>query len=315
MKRPAISYIVPAYNEELSLPHALCSIGKYTPTALSHEVIVADNGSQDKTITVALEHHAKVIVDDTATVGRLRNLAVEEASGHVLVFLDADILLTEAWGENINTVFQSLIENPWQITGSRCGISTQPSWVEKYWFSPLINKKVKYINSGHLITTPDLFRKVGGFDERLESGEDYAFGVSACHANATVTNNPLLAVVHEGYPKTLLQFINREIWHGRGECKSLRTIRTSKVAIASILFFGVHVFTIASLIYFSSSILGVAGMLMIIGICIGSAFYKHDARSISSLVIVSMLYYFYYSARFLSCVPLISNVIGKHNHR
>ena len=182
-----------------------------------------------------------MLVDDKATVGGLRNRAAQKAMGDVLIFLDADILLTEAWGRHIVGVYHGLMEDVWQVTGSRCGISGTAGWIERFWFRPLLDKKVKYINSGHLITTPELFRHLGGFDERLESGEDYAFGKSAADAKATITNNPLLAVIHEGYPKTLREFIKREIWHGRGECKSIRTIKTSNVAIAAILFMGLHV--------------------------------------------------------------------------
>lgn len=313
MEQLALSFIIPAFNEEMSLPQVLHSINMYVPKALSREVIVADNGSQDNTVNIATGQHAEVLVDEAATVGGLRNRAVQKAKGRVLVFLDADILLTAAWGKHIKEVYQGLINDPWQVTGSRCGIPENAGWIERYWFMPLVGKKVRYINSGHLITSSELFRYLGGFDERLESGEDYAFGQSAAAANATIINNPLLAVVHEGYPKTLCQFINREIWHGRGECKSLRTIKTSNVAIAAILFMGLHIVAVAGL--FNNLVVGGVTILLIGVICMFFALTKHGARTVKSLIVVSILYYFYFISRFLSCIPLIKTDAGREKHK
>jgi len=315
MEKPVLSFIIPAYNEEKNLPRLLESIVKYSPSTLPYEIIIADNGSEDNTVEIARGGNAMVIVDDTATVGGLRNRAASVARGEVLVFLDADMLLTKAWGEIFPGVYQSLVENPWQVTGSRCGIPAKSSWVEKYWFQPLARKKAKYINTGHMVTTLELFEHVGGFDETLETGEDYAFSRAAASANATITNNPALAVVHEGYPKTLLQFIRREIWHGRGDCKSLQSIRSSKVMAASILLVGLHTLpamTIAGIAEFRLAEFGIA---LIAGMCMVPAIYKHRATTLRSFTVVSVLYYFYYLARFLSCTALTGKGSIERRHR
>ena len=304
MEKVDLSFIIPAYNEEKSIPKLLESISIRVPISLTHEVIVADNGSVDATTMIARKYNAIVIVDETATVAGLRNHAAKKAKGRVIVCLDADIVLTEAWGRNIASVYQSLVDNPWQVTGSRCGITTRPGWIERFWYVPLLKKKVNYINSGHLVTSLELFNHVGGFDETLESGEDYAFSQAAISVDAEIINNYSLAVVHEGYPKTLLQFIRREIWHGCGDCVSLNRIKSSKVTVVSMLFICLHVVSGASILLFSNWVVGVASLLMIAGICVTSALYKHGSTSIISLVVVSGLYYFYYLSRFLSCISV-----------
>jgi glycosyltransferase involved in cell wall biosynthesis len=309
MFQPEISFIIPAYNEEKLLPKLLKSIKRFTPKILPVEVIVADNGSQDNTLKVANAYGATVVVNESATVGGLRNLAVQAAKGRVLVFLDADILLTAAWGEQITNVHQSLLDDSWQITGSKVGLSEEPGWIEEFWFDPLLRKKVNYINSGHMITTLELFNYLGGFDETLESGEDYAFSQSAIAVKAKITNNHLLAVTHEGYPKTLLEFIRREIWHGRGDCGSFHALIRSKVLIVAILLVFLHLFSALSILVFSNWRLGIAGLSVIAGICVSAALLKHGSRSFKGLVIVSGLYYVYFLSRFLSC---ISTVKGQH---
>ena len=307
MRDVDMTFIIPAYNEEHSLPKALESIASHVPAALSYEIVVADNGSQDSTVEVAKSFGVSVFVDAEATVGGLRNRAAEIASGRMLVFLDADIQLTAAWARNIECVFQSLIENPWQVTGSRCGIPQGEGWIEKYWFKPLLERKTKYINSGHLITSRKLFKKLGGFDDQLETGEDYAFGISAYAAKAAIINNPLLVVVHGGYPKTLHEFIRREIWHGRGDCKSIHSIRTSRVAMASILFVGLNIFSILALLFANNYLIGVSGLVISCILCVVFSFYKHGAKSPDSIIVVSALYYVYFISRLISCVSLINS--------
>ena len=305
MNRVAISFVIPAFNEERDLPNVLKSIEDYMPADLSYEVVVADNGSTDSTVSLARKSGAYVLVDESATVARLRNIAVREAHGEVLVFLDADISLTRQWGANIFGVYQSILSDPNIITGSRCGIPSEPSWIERVWFKPLIHKPGKYINSGHMITSRALFDQLGGFNESLETGEDYAFGVSAQALDATIVNNTSLPVVHYGYPKTICQFMRREMWHGRGDCESIRSIMSSNVALASIIFVMLHLVFIVGIFLLSYILAGVASSAIII-MCVSSALYKYDAQAGKNLMLISLLYYLYYLSRFLSCISVIN---------
>jgi len=84
-----LSIIIPAYNEEATLPLLLDSISKQT--LKPHEVIVADAKSQDKTREIAKEFGA--IVVDGGMPGPGRNLGAARATGDYLLFLDADVVL------------------------------------------------------------------------------------------------------------------------------------------------------------------------------------------------------------------------------
>ena len=305
MQPLSLSFIIPAYNEELFLPQVLESISLYVPEALSYEIIVADNGSSDKTVSIAQDQGVDVIIDVNATVGRLRNLAVKRSQGKVLVFLDADISLTKSWEMNISDVYQSIIDKPNIITGSRCGIPLKASWIEEIWFRPLISKPGKYINSGHLITSSELFDRIGGFDITLETGEDYAFGQSAKRINADIINTPSLAVVHKGYPKTIYQFMRREMWHGRGDCASFQRLFASKVALASVFFIFLHVLAVTGSMV-DLDMVSTLSVLLIFIMCIGPSILKHETRTLKNLVVVSLLYYLYFFSRFLSCFSFLS---------
>ena len=45
---------------------------------------------------------------------------LKKSKGNILVFLDADVELTQDWQNNIESVINQIIEAPLLITGSRC---------------------------------------------------------------------------------------------------------------------------------------------------------------------------------------------------
>jgi hypothetical protein len=169
----------------------------------------------------------------------------------------------------------------------------------------LVTQSSKYINSGHLITSRSLFEKIGGFDELLETGEDYAFGMAASQLNADIINNPKLAVVHKGYPKTVYQFMRREMWHGRGDCTSLKRLLGSKVIMASFLFVVLHFVAVSGFVL-GSKLTSAFALFLIVAMCLVAAVLKHEARSLEKLIFTSVLYYLYLVSRFLSSLSFLS---------
>jgi rSAM/selenodomain-associated transferase 2 len=83
-----ISVIVPALNEEHHLAATLASV----KLSSADELIVADGGSQDSTMTVASQFTPHVLA---CPAGRARqmNRAAQQAQGDILLFLHADTLL------------------------------------------------------------------------------------------------------------------------------------------------------------------------------------------------------------------------------
>ena len=178
-----LSFIIPAYNEAENIENVITSIKLYVPDVYQYEVLVVDHGSKDNTVKLAEANGAKILSHPEGTIAGLRNLGVKNSTGCILVFLDADILLTQDWKVNIGKVITSLLAGERIITGSWYSVPDNPNWIEKFWFKPLERGDNSHINSGHLIISRQLFDEVGGFDEQLETGEDYDISVRAKAAN------------------------------------------------------------------------------------------------------------------------------------
>jgi glycosyltransferase involved in cell wall biosynthesis len=84
-----IDVVIPALDEERALPHVLAAI----PRPLVRRVVVADNGSRDRTSAVARAHGAEVVHEPERGYGAacLAALAHLEADPpEIVVFLDGD---------------------------------------------------------------------------------------------------------------------------------------------------------------------------------------------------------------------------------
>ena len=85
-----ISIIIPVLNEEIVIEQLLTYLFEHSAAEIPMEVIVVDGGSTDKTVSIAQQHHAKVI--KTSRRGRAiqMNEGARAAKGEILYFLHAD---------------------------------------------------------------------------------------------------------------------------------------------------------------------------------------------------------------------------------
>src|SRR5689334_13119115 len=90
-----ISFVIPAWNEESLLGPTLerLSVAR-GHLADTSEVIVVDDCSTDRTVEIARQHGAKVVSVDHRQISATRNAGAREARGDLLIFIDADTLVT-----------------------------------------------------------------------------------------------------------------------------------------------------------------------------------------------------------------------------
>lgn len=300
-----LSFIIPALNEEQHIGDTIDQIVKNTGATWQYEIIVVDNGSKDNTVNIAKRKGAKTLSFPNVPVSVLRNRGSLESSGDILVFIDGDVGVTSQWGGELNTAINQLYKDPMQITGSICGITEQPGWLERHWFDPTLRRKApSYINSGHLIVSRRLFEAVKGFDENLETGEDVDFCEKSYNQGAQIVLNPKLSVIHKGYPTKLLNFFQRERWHARGDYSSTNKIRSSKPALVSLfLLFTLLCSLIISLLTWQALPL-ILYLGIFVGVCLFSSIHRFGIFGFQWIT-GGLIYAVYFMARGLSFIEVL----------
>ena len=105
---PDLSIIIPSFNEEQRLPDTLRKIAAYVRERRPDtEVIVVDDGSTDKTATVARSYQARIPLLRVLSNGTNRGKGFSvrhgslEARGNIVLFTDADLSSPIEEGEKL----------------------------------------------------------------------------------------------------------------------------------------------------------------------------------------------------------------------
>ena len=125
-----VSVIIPTYKRERSLLRLLRSLKNQINE--DFEVIIVDGKSSDKTIeAIKRISDYKVILSNDRGAPQQRNFGAKNARGDIMVFTDADTVLSPNALEEINSILQ---KKDYVVGGSITGA-----------FEP-INYKIKFLN-------------------------------------------------------------------------------------------------------------------------------------------------------------------------
>jgi glycosyltransferase involved in cell wall biosynthesis len=172
-----ISFVIPAYNEELELSATIAAIRDAASGAAQPcEVIVVDDASTDATPEIASHAGAKVIRINRRQIAAARNAGARVAQGEYLFFVDADTRITRT---HITQAIAAL-EAGYSGGGARVAVDG---------FVPLWGRILLRafcalyfgLNLGagaFLFTNRRNFETVDGFDEQYFAGEEVYFSLA-----------------------------------------------------------------------------------------------------------------------------------------
>jgi glycosyltransferase involved in cell wall biosynthesis len=217
-----ISIIIPAKNEAGYIEKCLDSISKLNYPKELYEVILADNGSSDRTVSIAEPYLDKIVVlPDKQTISAVRNGGVTEASGEILVFIDADCTVAPDW---LNCAEKYFKRHDVACFGSSPVIPEKSTWVERTWFlvresnQPVFERQ--WQESTNMFIPKNLFDKVGGFNESLTTCEDVDLSYRLLKFGKIISDSSIVAVHHRD-PKTIKEFFLKEKWRGKSNYTGL----------------------------------------------------------------------------------------------
>jgi glycosyltransferase involved in cell wall biosynthesis len=177
-----ISIVIPAKNEEEYIGKLLTSIKSQDAGGLEYEIIVADTKSDDKTREIA-ERFGCMIVEG-GIPSRGRNNGAKAAKGEYLLFLDADVLLTDSGF--IKKALKEFKEKGLVGASALTALPASEKFYYKLFFRlwDLWNIITQYFNpqaAGYCILALKKYHDmIGGFDETIYFGEDsnYSYRLS-----------------------------------------------------------------------------------------------------------------------------------------
>ncbi|WP_436344717.1 glycosyltransferase [Natronorubrum sp. FCH18a] len=180
-----VSVIIPSYNDPKGTRTTIESLSNQLYE--KYEILPVDNNSTDKTgdvIQNLTEQNPNLVTPleetDVQSSYAARNTGIEHASGDVLLFLDADMWVSETWVRDMATVLEC---NDYDYVGCNVEVvvNDQPNLWERYEQS-LSFPVESYLERKYFVPTcalavrREVFEEIGRFEHRLESGGDKEFG-------------------------------------------------------------------------------------------------------------------------------------------
>jgi len=181
-----ISIIIPVCNDPKGLKDTISSLVIQNYPFDKYEIVVIDNGSIDNTLDVAKEYAGKypqlvkyVVEDKIQSSYAARNKGIKIANGILICFIDADMTVNKNYLTNISDYFDNN-----RIDYLGCNVKLFPLKITLtakynciYDFNIETDIYKNHYSPTCCLTVPQkIFKTVGYFDDRLESGGDWEFG-------------------------------------------------------------------------------------------------------------------------------------------
>ena len=196
---PTVSVLMPAFNVERYLAESIDSA--LAQTYRDFEIVIVDDGSTDDTLGIARRYRAMhperilVVSQDNRGLAGARNTAIAAARGRVLALLDSDDVWMPTFLEEQMRILDGDLSiaivtgNALNRGGPDNGRPVYPA--DDHRPNPNL---LEIIRDETAVFIMSVFRRevvdrIGGFDERFRTNEDYDFWIRAALAGFAFARN------------------------------------------------------------------------------------------------------------------------------
>jgi rSAM/selenodomain-associated transferase 2 len=168
MQTNSISIIIPTLNEAAGIGRLISFLVEHNNNHVK-EIIIADAGSLDDTISIAAKAGAKTVRSPKKGRAAQMNYGAGFATGDILYFIHADSFPPESYTKDIiNAIGEGFSSGRYRTTfDSRKFILKINAFFTRFdWF-------ICYGGDQTFFITRDLFKKIGGYNDSMLIMEDY----------------------------------------------------------------------------------------------------------------------------------------------
>jgi len=256
-----LSVVIISRNEERNIARCIESVLKATEEIESHEIVLVDSASTDRTVEIAKKYPLRILQlkhksQFSPAAGRF--IGFMHSRGKYIQFLDGDMVLDKNWFKNAVPI----LENDEQVAGV-VGILTQEFYNTYYnkkmrkWVESLKTGEIKCFDGANLCQRSVLL-KIGSYNPYLKGHEETELSLRITKSGYKILRLPHPMSHHLGGNEKFLAFYIKKLRNNMGLGQMLKYLLNDKKLLN--LFLAEYKFFIAYILYY---ILG----LMIIIMC------------------------------------------------
>jgi GT2 family glycosyltransferase len=277
------------------------------------EILLIENRSTDGTMALLRpfqEQGATIVQCGAQTAGQARNIGADRAAGRILCFLDADVVI----GPSYLAEARNLFSRPW-IGAAGCTVELPTStWIERVWGQLHAQRHWRInalLNGANFCVRRERFKRVGGFDPVMQTGEDHEICLRLLEAGETLVESPALAAIHLDNPVTVRAFFAKERWRGLGAFGTARRNRVDKPLFMTILYLASIATAFGNLVGSGASLGGFVSAFALTSLVpvLAVAYRWAQADTPVGFLQAAFLYHLYFLARALALLDILA---GRH---
>lgn len=224
------SVVIPAYNAAETIGRCLAAIKAGSRRA--DEIVVVDGGSTDGTGDIVRQAGARLFSNPHRHAAGGRNVGIQNATGEVVVFTDADCIPEPNWLARIAEEFEN--DPALQGVAGRMVALPPRTPIEAFWSKLYLSEILPYpdgpleidkrlfcgaFTTANCAYRKDLLVQLGGFDGWFgNNAEDIDLLWRAVAAGARLRYEPDIVISHP-FPHTLKQMMSKNYRNGVSSSK------------------------------------------------------------------------------------------------
>lgn len=249
--------MVPAFNSEKTISKTIQSL--LDQDLKIEEIIVVDDGSEDKTSEQAAKYPVKLIRKERGGEASSLNVGVKEAGGEYIAIVEADVILPKNWlssliGELKDEVMGvgAVLEpaNPENLIARLSGLELQMR------YEKIKDKFVTHITSANTLYRREVFEKVGFYDESLINASlDAELNARLVKSGFKLVLRKDIKVQHF-WKTSLLDYLKRQLSYSfyRPRQKTMFLYPSDRSVVLSVFLAGLFILSLFLSLFFIESL-------------------------------------------------------------